>query len=63
MAERWYKDAVYDAADQYAVDERLGSLGDFAELALQARSSPDSPYRDRYVWSEHAPPDRLRRCD
>ncbi|GIE79691.1 trehalose synthase [Actinoplanes philippinensis] len=25
---------------------------------LSARSSPDSPYRDWYVWSETAPPDR-----
>ncbi|MDQ1697882.1 MAG: maltose alpha-D-glucosyltransferase / alpha-amylase [Frankiaceae bacterium] len=78
------RDDGYDVADYYAVDPRLGSLGDFAELALQARergirivldlvvnhtsdqhpwfrsarSSPDSPYRDWYVWSDTEPPDR-----
>src|SRR3954471_4878347 len=78
------RDDGYDVADYYAVDPRLGSLGDFAELALQARergirilldlvvnhtsdqhpwfqsarSSPDSPYRDWYVWSATEPPDR-----
>ena len=78
------RDDGYDVADYYAVDPRLGSLGDFAELTLQARergirilidlvvnhtsdqhpwfvsarSSPDSPYRDWYVWSDAEPPDR-----
>jgi maltose alpha-D-glucosyltransferase / alpha-amylase len=78
------RDDGYDVADYYAVDPRLGSLGDFAELTLQARergirilidlvvnhtsdqhpwfvsarSSPDSPYRDWYVWSDTEPPDR-----
>ena len=78
------RDDGYDVADYYDVDPRLGSLGDFAELALQARergirilldlvvnhtsdqnpwfqsarSSPDSPYRDWYVWSDTEPPDR-----
>ena len=78
------RDDGYDVADYYAVDERLGSLGDFVELTLQARergirilidlvvnhtsdqhpwfvsarSSPDSPYRDWYVWSDTEPPDR-----
>ena len=78
------RDDGYDVADYYGVDPRLGSLGDFAELALQsrqrgirilidlvvnhtsdqhpwfrsARSSPDSPYRDWYVWSDTEPPDR-----
>jgi maltose alpha-D-glucosyltransferase/alpha-amylase len=78
------RDDGYDVADYYAVDPRLGSLGDFAELALQARergirilidlvvnhtsnehpwfqsarSSPESPYRDWYVWSATEPPDR-----
>ena len=78
------RDDGYDVADYYGVDSRLGSLGDFAELALQARergirilldlvvnhtsdqhpwfksarSSPDSPYRDWYVWSDTEPPDR-----
>ncbi|MFL6239279.1 MAG: alpha-amylase family protein [Actinomycetes bacterium] len=78
------RDDGYDVADYYAVDSRLGSLGDFAELALQAnergirilldlvvnhtsnehpwfqsaRNSPQSPYRDWYVWSDTEPPDR-----
>jgi maltose alpha-D-glucosyltransferase / alpha-amylase len=80
------RDDGYDVADHYAVDSRLGSLGDFAELALEARergirilldlvvnhtsnqhpwfqsarSSPDSPYRDWYVWSDTEPPDRTQ---
>src|SRR4051794_6910612 len=78
------RDAGYDVSDYYAVDPRLGSLGDFVELCREAeergirvlldlvvnhtsnqhpwfrsaRSSPDSPYRDWYVWSETEPPDR-----
>ena len=78
------RDDGYDVTDHYGVDPRLGSPGDFAELALEARergirilldlvvnhtsnqhpwfqsarSSPDSPYRDWYVWSETEPPDR-----
>jgi maltose alpha-D-glucosyltransferase/alpha-amylase len=32
-----HRDDGYDVADYYAVDPKLGSLGDFAELALQAR--------------------------
>jgi maltose alpha-D-glucosyltransferase / alpha-amylase len=31
------RDDGYDVSDYYGVDSRLGSLGDFAELALQAR--------------------------
>jgi maltose alpha-D-glucosyltransferase/alpha-amylase len=31
------RDDGYDVTDYYSVDPRLGSLGDFAELALQAR--------------------------
>jgi maltose alpha-D-glucosyltransferase/alpha-amylase len=31
------RDAGYDVADYYGIDPRLGSLGDFAELALEAR--------------------------
>jgi maltose alpha-D-glucosyltransferase / alpha-amylase len=31
------RDNGYDIADYYGVDSRLGSLGDFAELALEAR--------------------------
>jgi maltose alpha-D-glucosyltransferase/alpha-amylase len=78
------RDNGYDVSDYYAVDPRLGSLGDFAELTraarergirivldlvvnhtsdehpwfVDARSSPDSPYRDWYVWSVDEPPNR-----
>jgi maltose alpha-D-glucosyltransferase/alpha-amylase len=78
------RDNGYDVSDYYAVDPRLGSLGDFAELTraaqergirivldlvvnhtsdqhpwfVAARSSPDSPYRDWYVWSVDEPPNR-----
>ena len=31
------RDNGYDIADYYAIDQRLGSMGDFAELALEAR--------------------------
>lgn len=79
-----HRDAGYDVADFYGVDTRLGTLGDFVELARQARqrgirllldlvvnhtsdrhpwfqsarSNPQSPYRDWYVWSDTEPPDR-----
>jgi maltose alpha-D-glucosyltransferase / alpha-amylase len=79
-----HRDAGYDVSDYYAVDGRLGTLGDFVELTRQAdqrgirilldlvvnhtsdqhgwfqsaRSSPDSPYRDWYVWSAEEPADR-----
>ncbi len=79
------RDAGYDVTDYYAVDPRLGSLGDFVEMCRHAqergirilldlvvnhtsdehpwfqaaRSSPDSPYRDWYVWSEAEPQDRF----
>ena len=78
------RDDGYDVADYYAVDSRLGSLGDFADLAAEARergirlvldlvvnhtsdqhpwfraarSDPESPYRDWYVWSGTEPADR-----
>ena len=78
------RDDGYDVADYYGVHPRLGSLGDFADLTLQAaqrgvrivldlvvnhtsdqhpwfqsaRSSPESPYRDWYVWSDTEPADR-----
>ena len=81
-----HRDGGYDITDFYAVDPRLGSLGDFAELLHQAGNrgikviidlvvnhtsdqhpwfqsavaSPDSPYRDWYVWSESEPPDRYQ---
>lgn len=77
-------DGGYDISDYYGVHPQLGTLGDFVELATQARSrgirlvmdlvvnhtsdqhpwfqsarsDPDSPYRDWYVWSEDEPPDR-----
>jgi maltose alpha-D-glucosyltransferase/alpha-amylase len=78
------RDGGYDISDYYGIDPRLGSLGDFVELAAQARSrgirllldlvvnhtsdqhpwfqsarsDPNSPYRDWYVWSKDEPPDR-----
>jgi maltose alpha-D-glucosyltransferase/alpha-amylase len=78
------RDGGYDISDYYGVDPRLGSLGDFVELATQARSrgirlvldlvvnhtsdqhpwfqsarsDPNSPFRDFYVWSADEPPDR-----
>ena len=79
-----HRDDGYDVADYYAVDPRLGTLGDFVELAqqarqrgirllldlvvnhtsdqhpwfLSARSDPQSPYRDWYIWSDTEPADR-----
>ena len=79
-----HRDDGYDVSDFYGIDPRLGTLGDFAELAGEARgrgirllldlvvnhtsdhhpwfqsarSDPQSPYRDWYVWSETEPPDR-----
>jgi maltose alpha-D-glucosyltransferase/alpha-amylase len=32
-----HRDAGYDISDYYGIDPRLGSLGDFAELAVQAK--------------------------
>jgi maltose alpha-D-glucosyltransferase/alpha-amylase len=78
------RDGGYDITDYYGIDPKLGSLGDFADLAraaqergiriildlvvnhtsdehpwfVSARSSPDSPYRDWYVWSAEEPPNR-----
>jgi maltose alpha-D-glucosyltransferase/alpha-amylase len=79
-----WRDNGYDVADYYGVDERLGTLGDFAALTRAARergirivldlvvnhtsdehpwfraarSDPNSPFRDWYVWSAQEPPDR-----
>jgi len=78
------RDGGYDITDYYGIDPRLGTLGDFVELATQARSrgirllldlvvnhtsdqhpwfqsarsDPNSPYREWYVWSKDEPPDR-----
>jgi maltose alpha-D-glucosyltransferase/alpha-amylase len=78
------RDDGYDVTDFYAIDPRLGTMGDFAELLYRAGnlgikiimdlvvnhtsdehpwfqsavSSPDSPYRDWYVWSAEEPADR-----
>jgi trehalose synthase len=78
------RDDGYDILDFYAVDPRLGTLGDFTEMVRtagdrgirvvadlvvnhtsidhpwfrSARSSPDSPYRDWYVWSDEKPQER-----
>jgi maltose alpha-D-glucosyltransferase/alpha-amylase len=78
------RDGGYDISDYYGVHPQLGTLGDFVELATQARSrgirlvldlvvnhtsdqhpwfqsarsDPNSPYRDFYVWSKDEPPDR-----
>ena len=77
-------DDGYDITDFYAVDPRLGTLGDFVEFMRtakdrgmrviadlvcnhtsaahpwfqQARSSPDSPLRDFYVWRDTRPPEK-----
>jgi maltose alpha-D-glucosyltransferase/alpha-amylase len=74
-------DDGYDIVDHYAIDERLGTFGDFTELMAvatdrglrviadlvvnhtsvqhrwfqAARQSPDSPYRDFYVWRDEVP--------
>ncbi len=72
------RDDGYDITDYYAVDDRLGSLGDFVAFVRtakdrgmrvivdlvvnhtsdrhpwfrSARSSPESTYRDYYVWRD-----------
>ena len=72
------RDDGYDITDYYAVDPRLGTLGDFVAFIRTAkdrglkviidlvvnhtsdrhpwfresRASPDSPFRDFYVWRE-----------
>jgi maltose alpha-D-glucosyltransferase / alpha-amylase len=77
------RDDGYDVMDYYAVDPRLGTLGDFAEFShklkergirlildlvvnhtsdqhpwfVEACRSPDSPYRDFYIWSREKPAD------
>lgn len=76
-----HRDDGYDITDHYAVDPRLGTMGDLVDLVRtaadrgirviadlvvnhtsdahpwfrSARESPDSPYRDFYVWSEEEP--------
>jgi trehalose synthase len=75
------RDDGYDITDYYAVDPRLGTLGEFVEFVRtardrgirviadlvvnhtsrehpwfqSARSDPDSPYRDWYVWRDEIP--------
>ena len=77
------RDDGYDITDYYAVDDRLGSLGDLVVLIRtakdrglrvivdlvvnhtsdkhpwfrSARSSPNSPYRDFYVWRDEPGPE------
>ena len=77
------RDNGYDVIDYYAVDPRLGTLGDFVEFLRaarergmrviidlvvnhtsdqhlwfqSARTDPQSPYRDYYVWSQDEPED------
>jgi maltose alpha-D-glucosyltransferase/alpha-amylase len=80
------RDGGYDITDHFGMDQRFGSLGDFAILLHEAgergirimldfvvnhtsdahpwfqaaRSDPQSPFRDWYVWSETEPPDRWK---
>ena len=75
------RDNGYDITDYYAVDPRLGTLGDFVAFTRaahdrglrvlidlvvnhtstdhpwfqSARSDPNSPYRNWYVWSKEKP--------
>src|SRR5262249_21328919 len=56
------RDDGYDVADYYAVDPRIGSLGDFAELLHQAsnrgtrviRHLVVNPTSDRHPWFQAA---------
>jgi len=78
------RDDGYDIVDFYAVDPKLGTLGDVVELVRtasdrgirviadlvlnhtsirhpwfqSARSSPDSPYHDFYVWQDEKPEEK-----